>query len=283
VPIDFTLQAMVYKIYQPSLLVQQLVSHYHLLHFDFRNLSEVPRKLYYPHIEQCLTFDPLSRVVGTNIRTGTEQKRSYSYLSKQQTSAFDLRFAQQYMMLKVVFRPGALFRLLGVPLNEFGDNYLDAESIIPSDVRMVNEQLVNAPGYEEMIRIIEEFLIVKIRQINERKRPKDRLYHLFEVAPPVFSLDWLARQACLSARQVERKYQERIGVSPVVYHRIQRFNLALKVKETNPTLDWLSVALHCGYSDLQHLIKDFRQLSGAAPSALAYQEANSIHKKLGLG
>jgi len=273
---------MIYKIYKPSLLVQEYVEKYHLLHFNFRGSPYSPSKSYYPHAEQCLTFDPRGRITGINKQTGEKQIRSFSYLSQQQTSTYDLRFEEDYLMLKVVFKPGALFRLLGIPLHEFGEQYIDAENVIPSEVRLVNEQLANEQNYEQMIQIVERYLINKIKRVTIKRQPIDKVYDLMNLENNAFSLDWIASQACLSTRQLERKYLERIGVSPKVYNRILRFNKALKMKEHNSALSWFSIAIICGYADLQHLIKDFKKFSGVTPTNLINDEANSIQRQLKL-
>ncbi len=273
---------MIYKLFNPSAIVQEYVKNYHLLHFNLNGLTVSPTRSYFPRAEQCLTFDLRGQVTSVNNHTGEKQYRPSSYLSQQQISTYDLSFSEEYIMLKVVFRPGALYRLLGIPLHEFGERYIDASLVIPSEINPVNEQLANAETYSEMIRIVEQYIMHKIKKVKIPKHPVDSVNERFYQSPFRFSLDALARQAYLSARQLERKYLERIGVSPIVYHRILRFNHAFQLKEKHPSLSWLAVAIHCGYTDLQHLIKDFRQFSGGTPSALIYEEANSIQRKLKL-
>ncbi|HEY0274288.1 MAG TPA: AraC family transcriptional regulator [Chitinophaga sp.] len=56
----------------------------------------------------------------------------------------------------------------------------------------------------------------------------------------------------------------------------------MQFKEKKPSRNWLDAAIQCGYTDLQHLIKDFRQFSGSTPSALVQEETNSIQRKLKL-
>jgi AraC-like DNA-binding protein len=274
---------MIYKHFTPSPRAQAYIKTYHLLHFDFRGLLISPTKLYYPQAEQCLTFDPLGTLTAVTKQSGLKQIRSYSYLSGQQTSTYNLYFPQEYLMLKVVFQPGALFRFLGVPLSEFDHLYLDAESVIPTDVQEVNERLLLAHSYEQMIQVVDQYVVEKIKRVKVALQPIDKVTKLISEQTGVFSLDWIAQQACLSPRQLERKYLERFGVSPIVYNRILRFNKASKLKVIHPNLSWFTIAITCGYTDLGHLIKDFKQFSAGTPSSLANEEANSIHKKLNLG
>jgi AraC-like DNA-binding protein len=267
---------MIYQYFKPSPIVQEFVDYYLLLHFDFKQLTASPTKLYYPQAEQCLTFNPKGRLTSVNLQTGDKLHRSYSYLNQQQTSSYQLHFDEDYLMLKVVFQPGALFRLLGIPLSAFENQYIDAELVIPAEVRLVNEQLANANSYAGMIQIVERYLAGKIKTVKLERHPLDKINELMNVQNAHFSLDWVAGQACLSTRQLERKFLERIGVGPQTYYRIIRFNKAFKMKELKSELSWFTIAITCGYADLQHLIKDFRQFAGTTPTALLQEEANAI-------
>jgi transcriptional regulator GlxA family with amidase domain len=100
-----------------------------------------------------------------------------------------------------------------------------------------------------MIEIVENYLLCKIKKAKTEPHHLDRVANLLFTTPSHFSLDYLADQACLSPRQFERKFIERIGVSPKLYSRISRFYQAFSFKEANPTVDWLTVALNFGYYD----------------------------------
>ena len=48
--------------------------------------------------------------------------------------------------------------------------------------------------------------------------------------------------------------------------RIQRFQRVFRALESS--IDWVQVAIQCGYYDQAHPIRDFREFSGAAPASL---------------
>ena len=100
--------------------------------------------------------------------------------------------------------------------------------------------------------------------------------------PNQFSLDWLADQACLSPRQLQRKFIERMGVGPKLYARICRFHKAFLWKESHPEADWLFIALNFGYTDFHHLFKDFKEFAGVTPNTLIHEYAQSPEKILNL-
>ncbi|MFN0168923.1 MAG: DUF6597 domain-containing transcriptional factor [Bryobacteraceae bacterium] len=70
----------------------------------------------------------------------------------------------------------------------------------------------------------------------------------------------------LSRRQLERRFQEQVGLPPKVYGRLVRFQRTLAFRRARPFAEWAEVALENGYYDQAHLVRDFRQFAGRAPT-----------------
>lgn len=272
---------MIYKFLQPIPALQEYVKEFLLLHFEFEGLSVNPQREYTPCPEQCLTFDPRGHITSINKQTGEIQRRSSSYISGQQSTCYDLHFDPNYLMIKVVFHPGALFKLTGIPLHEF-NGYVDASAVLNREIDQVNEQLANTFDYLKMIEVVENYLVTKVKNKKLQDQPIDKIQYILNNQPSQFSLKWFAGQACLSPRQFERKFTERIGVSPKLYCRIARFHKASEMKENNPAMDWLDVALNCGYSDFQHMNKDFKQFASATPTTMLKNHALATERMLNL-
>jgi AraC-like DNA-binding protein len=47
-------------------------------------------------------------------------------------------------------------------------------------------------------------------------------------------------------------------------------------------LDWLSIAVACGYYDYQHMARDFRQFTGLTPNRLLETQSTSPEEILGV-
>jgi AraC-like DNA-binding protein len=84
------------------------------------------------------------------------------------------------------------------------------------------------------------------------------------------SVDELARAVGLSARQLERRFRARVGLGPKLLARITRFQHAFRLARRTPNL--AEVAARAGYFDQAHLVRDFRQFAGAAPSRFLARE-----------
>ncbi len=71
----------------------------------------------------------------------------------------------------------------------------------------------------------------------------------------------------MNERQLERKFQALVGVSPKFLCRILRLQKVFKTVELNPAVNWSFIASECGYYDQAHFIHDFKDFSGQNPSA----------------
>ncbi|MFN8345296.1 MAG: helix-turn-helix domain-containing protein [Spirosomataceae bacterium] len=273
---------MIYRYIQPAAHLQPFVKRYLLLHFKVAENGPALIKSYPPCPEQCLTFNPHATLTSVNQQTGQVIHRTSNYLSGQQVSRLNLHLSDDYMMLKVVFHPGAMYQLFGIPLVQFTDQYLDTETVIGNEIKEVNERMANAESYQDIIQIAERYLWHKIQTKKTGGNAVDKIGKYLIEHPTRFSLDWLASQACWSPRQLERQFMERMGVSPKFLARISRFDKAFSLKQVNPSLDWLSIALQTGYNDYQHLVKDFKQFAGVTPNVMMEAEKNSPERVLGI-
>ena len=66
---------------------------------------------------------------------------------------------------------------------------------------------------------------------------------------------------------VRTKVYREVGLSPKLFARLRRFQMALDRKRTSGTR-WLDVAHDLGYFDQMHMVKEFRAFGDEAPSRL---------------
>jgi AraC-like DNA-binding protein len=229
-----------------------------------------PRKPYPARVEQALVFFARGRIDCSNPLTGQAAPIARNALFGQQVSRLNFQcvVTADFLMLMVVFQPGGLHRLMGFSSQELTSEFCDAESVLSSQLKAVNDQIANAKDYLTMIERAEAYLLGKVKKVKTDGHPIDKIGQILLSNPTSFSLDWLAGQACLSPRQFERKFKERVGIGPKLYSRINRFFLSLQYKEAHPQLDWLTVALQFGYTDYAHLAKDFKQFANVTPNII---------------
>lgn len=81
----------------------------------------------------------------------------------------------------------------------------------------------------------------------------------------------LADYCHTSVRQLQRRFQHAVGVSPKFYARTLRFEQAQRRLMFDPGTDLTGLACECGYFDQAHFIKEFRAFTGGTPSEYAGQ------------
>lgn len=193
----------------------------------------------------------------------------------QPTALQNVQISHEYFMFYIRFQPGSLFKLFSIPMSIFTDQQLDATAILGREIIELYEQLGSCFTYEAMIGIVENYFLKKITCLKNNSQPVDNIGKIILRNPQAFNLEKTAKEACLSYRQFEKRFEQLVGITPKYYARISRFYQAFLLKEDNPTLDWLSIAIRTGYNDYQHLVKDFKEFSGSTPNVLMQQSVNS--------
>lgn len=202
------------SVHAPDPALHEFVRDYFIVHFTFDKDENIPFKPYSPKPEQTITFLPKGHLIINNPLTGEAQIAPVTSICGQQVSGYNFHLTSEYLMLRVHFQPGALFRLLHIPISQFTDCWFDAESVIGREISDVNDRLANCMNYDQMIFAVEEYLIKKIRKVKTSTHQLDEVASCLFTNPSRFSLDWLTKQSCLCPRQFNRKFIERIGVGP---------------------------------------------------------------------
>lgn len=274
---------MIFQDYLPNSALREYVKCYHLRHFVFYNDMPVPFKPYAPRPEQTLAFYPRDPEFVEYVSSKEIIQRPRSMIMGQYTVRTNRHVGgRDWIALFVDFQPGVLHRITGIPYHELTNTFIDAESVFSKEIRLVNERLNSTDCYNEIIEIVETFLLMLMQKSKKDFHPIDKATNLIIEHPECASIEWFAKEACLCPRQFERKFKERMGINPKLFARIARLKNAVRMKNNCPGEDWLSIALACGYYDYQHLVKDCQEFTGVAPTAYFLQDTKSAEKVFGL-
>ncbi|MCF0074267.1 AraC family transcriptional regulator [Dyadobacter sp. CY261] len=256
---------------------------YQLRHFIFPAGSNIPFKPYAPRPEQTLAFFPRGGERVEHLASNTLISRPRSAIIGQSSERTNRHLVgPEFCVLLVNFHPGVLYRITNLPFYELTNTFVDAEDVLPTEIRRVNERLSSAGSPQEMISIVDRLLLELTAAIRKDAHPIDTVTRQLVLHPQETSVLALAESSCFSPRQFERLFKERMGVSPKLFIRIARMTKAFCLKYNHPELDWLSIALLCNYHDYQHLAKDFKDLAGVAPTTYLTQEKDAPERQFGL-
>jgi AraC-like DNA-binding protein len=273
---------MVFHTYAPNPVLANYVRAHRLIHFNFSDASSIPTKPYPPRPEHTLSFYPRdSETVYYQDRNGSVSNLRSAIVGQHNQVSFR-QVGRHFLVIQVVLQPGALFRLTGISANELTNKFIDAEAVFSKDLHALNSRLSGTEQHEKMIHMIEDFLIQKIKAQRKEFHIIDEVNKAILIQSAPTSVDSLASAACLSVKQFERKFMERVGFSPKYFLRIVRFEKAYRTKNIFPFKDWLTIALECGYHDYQHLVKDYIEFTGQTPVAFHLMDMQAPERAFGV-
>lgn len=275
---------MLYQVIQPAPQLRAFVKEYLLLHFMFDKNKPFPIKPFPCRPQHTLCFYLRGGIIAANQQNDSLIKYPKIAINGSQLNRFDFYFFEpEYLLFSVDFQPGALSKFLKIPMNEdFIDNRIDAETILNPEIEPIYQQMLNAVSYESIIQITETYLWKRIQSLKSDFQKFDQVSHIIAANPSIFSIEQLASDACLSISQFERRFTQQMGITPKLFARINRYHQAFLLKDQNPNLDWLSIALQTGYNDYQHMVKDFKQFSGTTPNSLLQAQSQAPERVLGI-
>jgi AraC-like DNA-binding protein len=256
------------KVCKPQAALREFVNNITVVHPIFDKDIECPTVSIPPMPEKCLFFYPFDAPEVEYFTTPKKEVLSNSIIIGRQISRIGLTLKRNSLCIKVGFQPSGLYRLLGMPLSEYLiDGAIDGRYLLDKDIVFINEQLQTASSYDHMVHIVEAFLLSKLKQLRP-PMPIDIVLTSIIQKGGLMTVDDMASTACISFRQLERQFQQRMGMSPKFFARLTRFAHAWGMKQGNPKMSWTDIAYQCGYFDQMHFIRDFKEFAGVTPSVI---------------
>lgn len=206
-------------------------------------------------------------------------KAAVGYLHTHASSAFQLSKTGFYRGIALHLTPDGLYHLLRSSLCELPlDALLTTEELFGKWGRNLAEHLEEITSLKAQIAFLEQALRHKFANVR---------YRADSMSP---FLDWIdahhgnvqemATAFCMSRKTLERRFQQRIGLSPKQYSRMIRFRKAYTQLCIGNYAEMMDLVVENGYFDQMHMIKEFKQFVGTTPSVLintAQQAQQSYH------
>ncbi|MBI4752173.1 MAG: AraC family transcriptional regulator [Acidobacteria bacterium] len=185
--------------------------------------------------------------------------------------------SQQGSVIGVHFKPGGAFPLFRMPADELKDTAVSLETLWKIHATVLHEQLLAAATPLLKVRLLEQFLLAQAARPWERHPAVAFALNEFTRGPLTRPISEITDQIGLSSRRFIQVFKQETGLTPKVFCRIQRFQKVLATIGMNQDIDWVDLALECGYFDQAHFIHDFRSFAGLSPSTYLAHRTNHIN------
>ena len=172
----------------------------------------------------------------------------------------------------VRFRPGCAWRFVPCAISALTDRAVALDDLWGRDAERLWQQLASAAGEETRLRIITEALTTRLARAHADGVTAAAVGDLVRSAGRA-RVTVVAARVGVTTRHLQRRFAERVGVSPKVLARILRFQNTLRLRAPREArTDWARVASMCGYADQSHLIHDYASFAGGTPASLLAAE-----------
>lgn len=200
---------------------------------------------------------------------GCERVQPAAFVVGQMTEALRVRPSRRAAVVGVRFHPGGAFPFLRVPQHElFGRRPALDElgTALAGTVLRVHDDGIDAA----VARITTE-LIQQASRVDTPDRRVTACASAIERTAGRVTVDALAQDVGVGARQLERLFRDAVGLAPKTLARLARFQASLRACEAGAPL--AAAGLAAGYADQAHFTREFRRVAGLTPSAFARERA----------
>jgi AraC-like DNA-binding protein len=166
----------------------------------------------------------------------------------------------------VNFKPGGAAAVLRVPMHELFGKAIGLDAILgrAEAARMI-DRVASAPDNATRVAILDAILVQRVGEIDPLVTAAARA---IDAARGSLRIADLARTLRITQDPLEKRFRRTVGSSPKHLASIVRVrhavDLAREARSTRGTMS--AVAYEAGYFDQSHFNREFRSITGQAPS-----------------
>jgi len=204
----------------------------------------------------------------THFASGKTTVQPQSFVVGQMKRFLEIAPAGKMGFIAVRFSARNAYRFFPGSLHEVADGLVDLADVWKNRGDEWTECVAFARGMNERVRIVERALVEAFCKSDRADRLVDRSLQLIEAGGGQSSVAQLASEIGTSSRQLTRRFQNSVGISPKEFARVSRFLCALRYLREGKHATLTETALACGYFDQAHFNHNFREFAGMTPGEL---------------
>lgn len=200
--------------------------------------------------------------------------QSNNLFAGQITKFFYLENTGRSGMVGIKFKPSAPAQLFGLKMADFTNKVLILKDVVGDNLGSLENELLAVPGHDPMKMIMTiEAALKKVDIAKSKENIIDQAIHLIFSTHGMIYISAICDQVETNERNLQRLFNNLIGMSPKFYTRIIRFSYIFKLAHEKK-LSWSEVGLESGFYDQSHFIKNFKAFTGEDPTHYFFNEPN---------
>jgi AraC-like DNA-binding protein len=183
-----------------------------------------------------------------------------------------------YSVMQIILKPHAVRTLFGINALSLNDGAVELNEF--SKINL-NEQLLEARNDQQRIALLTHFLAAKLKQHKTRDILVEESLRLIHQWAGRITVKAVLEHLDISERQFERRFCQAVGMSPVSYIRVRRFNEAMRLMKSRQYATLTEIAHALNFHDQSHFIRDIKTFSGSTPKSLSQRVSDFYHNQAG--
>lgn len=179
----------------------------------------------------------------------------------------------------VQFHPWGANRFFPMPAKDFYNSILSPDDLNDKELLELDDRIMTDPDVTRCFNYLDRFFLSRLASIRKEelniKRARAAITSV--ITSPEKTVETMADAACLSTKQFRRIFVEHVGMMPKQYLRLMRHKallciLSVSNKGNREPISLEQLSWKLGYYDASHLLTDFRDIMGCAPSDINWKD-----------
>jgi AraC-like DNA-binding protein len=166
----------------------------------------------------------------------------------------------------VRFLPGAFGHFFRESAKALTDRIVSLVDLCQTNAYCMGEELINCETVLSRIRCLEDYLMTRL-SVQEPDVILTGALAVIAQSRGDIRISDLSKHTACGSRQLHRKFESRIGVSPKTFCSIIRFRETRQILRQLPRPNLIRVALAAGYYDQAHFNHEFNRFNGSSPTS----------------
>ena len=204
----------------------------------------------------------------THFANGKSSMQPESFVVGQMNRFIEIEPRGRIGFVAVRFNARGAYRFLPGSLKAAASAVVDVADIWKTSYREWGDSIASATTMSNRVATVEALLFQMLRSGRGPDAIVDRALQLIAAHFGELKIASIASQIGTSERELGRRFENSVGLSPKQFSRVYRFRHALHRLRTKRPENLTETAVACGYYDQAHFNHEFRELTGIAPGEL---------------
>lgn len=189
-----------------------------------------------------------------------------AFVSGQFTSNYHLVLKGKIGIAGIVFKPTSLHNFFDLRMSHLVNSRMPLALMNGIDASLLWGKVKNQYADEGRIDVLESFVLAWLQKRKSNLSVIDEAVEYMDQFKGCITVDEVAAYFKISRRYLEKKFLEKVGISPKFYARIKRFGALSNIVAHQKKIDWQEIVTVYGFHDQSHLIKEFLDFNQTNPT-----------------